>query len=223
MLHIACPDCSNRLNVAPEAIGATVTCPACGQSFVVSKPGMKPESPPPVVLEPVPAETDPIRNDSAPTSTPESVAAPLSCGAWALIVVACFCVFSLVTFGMALLMREDPKSTYPKVFIDDRQKAFLDQVTEKSRQSYHELLNDIRETESEIDSFGESDARIAHLAALKARCGQAEAGLLSNLSRDQLVEEEQKARTDLQAAETDLQTIEGQHDETRAKWQKERS
>ncbi len=111
---------------------------------------------------------------------------------------------------------------YPKVYLSDQQQAFLNQVAERSRQNYHQLLKDIRETELEIDSFGENETRIAHLAKLKSQCEQTEAALLPTLNHDQLVDEDQKAHSDLEAAESDLRTIENQKDKVRTKWQTEK-
>src|SRR5580704_11456979 len=107
MLHVACPDCANPLNVSPESIGHAVTCPACGQSFLISEPGPKPpELVPQVVLRPSTGEDD-AKSHSATNAAPvpvsgqgNAVTRPLPFWVAVCIFFACMFVFAVLEMFM---------------------------------------------------------------------------------------------------------------------------
>jgi uncharacterized Zn finger protein (UPF0148 family) len=104
MLHIACPDCANPLKVEPEAIGNTVTCPACGQKFMVSERGTKPpELVPQVVLEPVADDEDDDESDSDVNAAPVSASQQGNLFTKSLSLRASVCIFFACIFVLGFL------------------------------------------------------------------------------------------------------------------------
>jgi|SRR5580704_9206758 hypothetical protein len=112
MLYISCPDCSSPLKVSLDSIGDTVTCPACGQSFVVSDPEAKP---PKVVLEPLTDDDDEDDSESASEIETELIPArnpgnfftrPLP---WWGYVLGFFLTFAVYLLVASCFQPEDPR------------------------------------------------------------------------------------------------------------------
>jgi ribosomal protein S27E len=250
-MHISCPDCSNPLKVASESIGETVTCSACGQSFVVCEPGTKPaELVPQVVLEPADDEYG-DEEDDEPLSPSFVEAEPVSRPGLQpqsiVFLVAGSFVFLVILIGLSISSRHTLDPDDAPVDLDDGEVSYLEGLAEaqhaRELAGYHRLLNKLRDTESEIESLREGDGQNAvgssgssesavnngsrfksltkELSALKAKRDQVEAQVFPNLSPAALMRECLWAKEDLQMAEVALRYPDKKQTEPHAAWQKE--
>jgi hypothetical protein len=131
MLHVACPDCANPLTVSPESVGSTVTCPACGQSFLISAPAPKPpELVPQAILKPLAVDEDAPKPRSDVQAAPLSATAqgnlltrPLSLWATACIVVVSFFVLASLELVHESQEQRPHRPTVPAISPEQPDKA----------------------------------------------------------------------------------------------------
>jgi hypothetical protein len=163
MPHIECPDCSNPLKVGPDCIGETVTCPACGRTFVLTEPGTPPVVPK-VTLQPADDEyADDDDRDDAPPSPPvvdlEPLDRPGSMRPWIGLFGAALLVFVIFVIRSSNSSEHaTDTSNAPLLFDDDsaiHDGALREVDSKRELANYHRVWHKLRDTESEIESLQE--------------------------------------------------------------------